>query len=801
MPMLNYDKLAKIVEEYKTKFPERWEDERYKWEAVKHFQDNWDINAPDFLEMFSKATEKTGNLLASSMFFPKRMIIEFIKMEPDTVRRLFRELYDESQPLVDRIEKFSSEIDVLRVKKNPKDHSFQNTNAISTYLWLRYPDKYYIYKYSTCSKVARILGYDEFFANRSVKHRITNAFKMYDEICSFLSKDQKLKQLLSKSLTDSCYSDNQLKTLTIDFDFYLGNQYSVDTDWFPQDYTPNLTVNDWVKLLNNPNIFYKTDLEIMKRFKDIGNEATCLQLAKKYGETAQTYNIRSTKLAKRIAEYTKCPILQNDNENSKWWPILYLGKNADKDTDGTYVWKLRNELSEALDRIDLSAISLYAKSSTEDDHVSNSKDVHYWWLNANPKIWSFSNIAVGDEQSYTLYNDNGNKRRIFQYFLDAKPGDIIIGYESTPVKQIVALAKVSKEHDADNFYFEKTEQLASPIEYKDLLESDELKNMEYLKSAQGSLFKLTEDEYTILMDIIRDNNPLTKPNEQIEKYTKEQFLTDVYTSSEDLDTLCMLLKNKKNVILQGAPGVGKTYTAKRLAYAMMGEKDKNRIEMVQFHQNYTYEEFVMGYKPNGSDFELRNGIFYQFCTKAANNPEKDFFFIIDEINRGNMSKIFGELLMLIEKDYRGANHKITLAYNQKPFYVPENLYIIGMMNTADRSLAMIDYALRRRFSFYEIEPRFASDGFRNYQKRLADETFDKLIIKIEELNREIRQDSSLGSGFCIGHSYFCNQQQCSEDWLKSVITYEIIPMLQEYWFDDNQKVQMWINKLESVFDD
>jgi 5-methylcytosine-specific restriction protein B len=209
----------------------------------------------------------------------------------------------------------------------------------------------------------------------------------------------------------------------------------------------------------------------------------------------------------------------------------------------------------------------------------------------------------------------------------------------------------------------------------------------------------------------------------------------------------------------------------------------------------------MGYKPDGSEFKLRNGVFYDFCIKASNNPDKDYFFIIDEINRGNMSKIFGELLMLIEKDYRGADHKITLAYNQKPFYVPENLYIIGMMNTADRSLAMIDYALRRRFSFYEIEPRFASDGFRNYQKRLADETFDKLIIKIEELNHEIRQDSSLGSGFCIGHSYFCNQQQCSEDWLKSVVTYEIVPMLQEYWFDDNQKVQMWINKLESVFDD
>lgn len=799
--MLNYDKLAEIVEEYKAEFPERWEDEKFKWVAVKHFQENWDINAADFLDMFSRATEKTYNLLTSRMFFPRGMMIEFIKDNPEIVRNMFKNLFDESQPLSERIDEFTASVNTLNAMHNPNKNHYQTANTISTYLWLKYPDKYYIYKYAEYSKVARFIDYPIISAKSSLTEKIEDTINLYNELSSFLARDNSMRQIAQQLITPDCYEDKNMKIWAVDLGFYISRKVVEDNDWFPQDYSPNITVNDWVELLNNPNVFYKTDLEIMKRFKDIGNAATCLQLAKKYGETAQTYNIRSTKLAKRIAEYTKCPILQNDNENSRWWPILYLGKNADKDTDGTYVWKLRNELSDALDRIDLSAISLYAKSNTEDNHNSNNKDVHYWWLNANPKIWSFSNIAVGDEQSYTLYNDNGNKRRVFQYFLDAKPGDIIIGYESTPVKQIVALAKVSKEHDADNFYFEKTEQLASPIEYKDLLEIDELKNMEYLKSAQGSLFKLTEDEYTILMDIIRDNNPLTKPSEQIEKYSKEQFLADVYTSLEDLDTLCMLLKNKKNVILQGAPGVGKTYTAKRLAYAMMGEKDKDRIEMVQFHQNYTYEDFVMGYKPDGSEFRLRNGVFYDFCIKASNNPDKDYFFIIDEINRGNMSKIFGELLMLIEKDYRGADHKITLAYNQKPFYVPENLYIIGMMNTADRSLAMIDYALRRRFSFYEIEPRFASDGFRNYQKRLADETFDKLIIKIEGLNREIRQDSSLGSGFCIGHSYFCNQQQCSEDWLKSVVTYEIVPMLQEYWFDDNQKVQMWINKLESVFDD
>lgn len=261
--------------------------------------------------------------------------------------------------------------------------------------------------------------------------------------------------------------------------------------------------------------------------------------------------------------------------------------------------------------------------------------------------------------------------------------------------------------------------------------------------------------------------------------------------------LVAVLKNKKNIILQGAPGVGKTFAAKRLAYSIMGGMDNTRIEFVQFHQNYSYEDFMMGYKPSKDGFELKTGIFYRFCQKAANQPEKDFFFIIDEINRGNMSKIFGELLMLIENDYRGT--KTTLAYNGISFSVPVNLYIIGMMNTADRSLAMIDYALRRRFSFFEMEPGFDSEGFVRYQNKLNNETFNQLIERIKELNNEITRDGSLGKGFCIGHSYFSNWKECTDEKMQSVIDFDIIPMLNEYWFDNMTKLQRWSNILHGVF--
>lgn len=373
---------------------------------------------------------------------------------------------------------------------------------------------------------------------------------------------------------------------------------------------------------------------------------------------------------------------------------------------------------------------------------------------------------------------------------------MIIGYESTPVKQIVAIGRVSAEQDGEKIYFEKIEGLSSPIDFATLKECAELAKMEYFTMQQGSLFRLTKGEYDFIIDMIREENPLAVVDE-IEKYDKEAFLDEVYMTEGKYDTLVAVLKNKKNIILQGAPGVGKTFAAKRLAYSIMGEKDEGRIEFVQFHQNYSYEDFMMGYKPVNDGFELKYGIFYRFCQKAANQPDKDFFFIIDEINRGNMSKIFGELLMLIERDYRGT--KATLAYNGMTFSVPKNLYIIGMMNTADRSLAMIDYALRRRFSFFDIEPGFASEGFMKYQQSLDNETFSLLVSKVQELNKEISMDKSLGKGFCIGHSYFCGQSECTEEWLQAIVDYDILPMLSEYWFDDLNKLQRWENILRGVF--
>lgn len=300
------------------------------------------------------------------------------------------------------------------------------------------------------------------------------------------------------------------------------------------------------------------------------------------------------------------------------------------------------------------------------------------------------------------------------------------------------------------------------------------------------------------IDAVDTVDTLPKSFKSEQSYTKKDFLSEVYMSSESYDTLTELLKRKRNIILTGPPGVGKTFAAKRLCYSILGEKLKNRVQFIQFHQSYSYEDFIQGYRPDEDtgNYMLKPGVFYSFCKVAEADKDNDYFFIIDEINRGNISKILGELMMLIEADKRG--EELSLQYTGEKFSVPENLMIIGMMNTADRSLAVLDYALRRRFSFVSFVPGFRTDGFIRYQQTLQSPYFDKLILQLEDLNEQIRLDQLLGSGFEIGHSYVCGLQYPTVELLRDIVKFDILPQLKEYWFDSIPKYLVWERRLTEV---
>ncbi len=687
------------LEDYKKYLSTIWNYEKYKWIAVKHFQDTWDINAENFADMLTDAFGPASNLLSGGMYYPYRMLCAFSRLNPEKMRAMFRLLYDETKPLVERLQPFRAGCDELlkALRESGPEHNkaknhYQDLRALCVYLSFKYPEKYFLFKSRMYSSYRNLIGFKETSTEKNSEiKKYDNFEKLCQAVIVEIKADSELQQMQRDQVASDpeCYADPEYHLLAQTI-IYVSNDSYVGS--FKSDTDP-------------------------------------------------------------------------DERGVHYW--LYApGRGAE-------MWeKFYQEGIMALGWDEIGDLTNYSSKSEIAQKLSDLRGTDSSHSNDTLSLWQFCN--------------------------EMQPGDIVLVKRGR--KDILGMGEVDSEYCYDDSFEDYPHYRKVNWTDKGHWKNDDA----FAMKALTDVTKYTDFVEKITTKIIEDrqdnpNGPDIPPEPSkttIIPYGPDDFLEEVYMDEQDYETLVSLIRTKKNVILQGAPGVGKTYAAKRLAYSMMGEKDADRVMMVQFHQSYSYEDFIMGFRPSEKGFELKHGAFYTFCKKAEEDSDNEYFFIIDEINRGNLSKIFGELFMLIESDKRGI--ELRLLYANEKFSVPANVYIIGMMNTADRSLAMLDYALRRRFAFFEMQPGFENDGFRAYRMALQSDRFNRLIQCVENLNNVIAADESLGEGFRIGHSYFCNLKEADEQTLSNIVEFELIPLLKEYWFDEPTKVKDWTNNLRSA---
>jgi len=825
---LNEEAVLDLIAKYKANITSIYKEEIYKWQAINCYQENWKIDAADFPNMLSASLAKAYNLLDSAHFFAKRTIVQLAQIEPETVRAMFKKLFEETPAVTERIEIFISSAEKLfnRSGYKPTEQHYQTFNSVSVYLFFNNPEKYYIFKPTKFQNAAKLLGWQDIPKSGKIENAQAY-FEMCDAVLKIVKADSELIEMHKKQLKPDCYIEHEYHVLTENIIFFGSRQSE----------TENTEPSFWL-FQGNPNKY-----KIVPYINDFKEIVWAVQQHKNQIKIGDKVYVWLSGLVGGIiasGTITSNPIMEEPDLNDPYnledpitepylaveikierrFSIATVTRSVllnDERTKTMELFGFKNHTNYLVKKQEAEVIESMLDGNVSSDPIPSEKKRRYWVYGpgAGARFWDeFYSKGImgigweelGDLKQYpskasmkekmkelygkdTSYVNDGHAT--WQFANDVKPGDIV--YAKLGRDKIIGRGVVESGYIYDK----------SRSEYNSIHKINWTHKGEWEHPGLVVVKTLTDitpytDYYRKLEDMFsidaEGDSPEDNQLDKYDSYTEADFLNEVYISEYKYLTLKSLLMKKKNIILQGAPGVGKTFVAERLAYSIMEKKDTSRVMLVQFHQSYSYEDFIIGYRPDEKGFSLKTGPFYDFC-KNAEIDDRDYFFIIDEINRGNLSKIFGELLMLIENDKRGK--EVRLIYRDEQFSVPQNIHIIGMMNTADRSLAMIDYALRRRFAFYEFEPAFESEGFKKHQASVANEKFDKLVNTVIALNLAISEDSSLGSGFRIGHSFFCTEkgQIVDDAWLTSLVEYELIPLIKEYWFDEPVKLTQWSSNL------
>ena len=808
-------KIREIISKYKADFERVNQEERYKWEAVGCYKRNWNIEAENFSEMYAEAFKEASNLLSANMYWPYKMVITFAEQEPDKVRELFKMLYNEEIPLAQRYVDFRAAFDDFY--KPQKLNHYQDLHAISVYLSFEYPDKYYIYKYKVFKEFSNNIGY---VTDRSKFQSEVYKLEAFFDVCGLVldevRKDTELQAISSARLDEGCYDDAGLHLLTHDI-VYFGSKNAlaenvIADDWWPSldEYDPNLSKEDWKKyILEIEMPDHPSPMQMLKAMMELNGEASCKRLSQLYGGTASAYVGCAVNLGKRVKKHFNLPACM-DGDQERYFPNPFLGKNMIEDGVKNYCYKIRPELYEALQEIDLSHIS--AKYE-EDEEVSESTQK----TDVNKNTILYGPPGTGKTYNTVVYAVAIIENKLLADVKKESYSDVLERYNTYKTDGLIEFTTFHQSYGYEEFI----EGIKPVMDNTD----DEQTDIQYQISS--GLFKSFCDKAgrPILrqakVDIGLNNSPTiwkvslegTGDNPTRKECMENGHIRVGYDSyGKDITSETNFVEGGKNV-------VNAFISKMKIGDIVLSCYSSTTIDAIgvvtgdyEWHDEYEHYKrlrnvnwVVKGikediteinggstltlssvYKLNIALSDIMNIVAKEApATTKVEDKKKNYVFVIDEINRGNISKIFGELITLIESSKRigqPEGMRAKLPYSQQLFGVPDNVYIIGTMNTADRSIATIDTALRRRFRFKEMMPD--ADVLKGIS--VEDISVSEMLARMNK-----RISVLYDREHTIGHAYFIPlRDNPTIEQMAEIFENAIVPLLQEYFYEDYEKIRL-----------
>lgn len=823
------DRVLFVIDHYKANFGAVNKDEHYKWEALGWYKKHWNIDAEDFAEMLTNAFSKTANLLSSGMYYPYKMITEYAQADPEEVRRIFKLLHDEDIPLAERYHLFrdscKARIDQIMNEQPGREKAlnhYQDLRAVMVYLTFEYPEKYYLFKSTMYSDFRDRIGFREEKTNQtSVIGKVDNFFRMCDMILEEVKMDHELISMHKSRLDEGCYSDDALHLLTMDIVYYGSNYMSEDdfkkrpitkteTTYWPslEEYNPGITKDMWISVLSDPTITTPENLNMLKKMLELGGESTCAHLAEVYGKTHSYYNKLGSSYGEKVKKRFNCPDCpdrESDTvERNRVYVIPFVGRYVTENGNKRYSWKLRDELKEALMSIDIPNPEPAEETATDVGlntilYGPPGTGKTYHTVIYAVAIIENKELATVEAEDYAevleRYNEYKAQGRIefttfhqsygYEEFIEGiKPviasdeetggeaGEIQYSVQPGVFKRFCEKADRPAVADTEDFGIGENPNIWKVSLYGT---GDNPIRTECLKNGH---IRIGWDDYG---KDITDETDFTAYGGKVvlNAFMNRMQIGDIVLScysSTTIDAIGVVTGECEwHDEYEDLKRVRKVkWLVKNIRENIMDMTDGTvMMQMSVYRLNVTLADvmkIVEKYKPAHAPKPARQG---------------NYVFIVDEINRGNISKIFGELITLIESTKRlgqSEGMSVRLPYSQKLFGVPKNVYIIGTMNTADRSIATIDTALRRRFLFREMLP---------VPKVLSDISVEDLSISdlLTRLNKRIAV--LYDREHTIGHAYFMPLKVSPTiDTLAEIFANNIIPLLQEYFYEDYEKIRL-----------